>query len=635
MLNYKFRKMKLFKNGLYLLGIFLLSMTTSCSQDDDVTSIIGGLDFVIATLNVEGNEVGVLPSTVPGDNRILYTVDYGATDDDTDVFETSGPMVTYLYPEESGTYTIKVTASLTGRDDVSITKEHTVIFAVEPPAGGGAVVGTWRFAPEAGAFAIGPAPGDGSWFSSTEDMVTERDCLFDDEYVFNADGTFQNVLGDATWVESWQGVTEECAAPVFPHDGTAEATYTYNPAGSIKIDGKGAFLGLAKVVNGGELASPNDAPEDITYMAEVSEDGNSLKLDIEIVTGTGDTGFWSFKLVKDAAPVPSDLDGTWRLAPEGGAFAIGPAPGDGSWFSSTDDMVTERDCLFDDEYVFNEDGTFQNILGGATWLESWQGVDEGCGAPIFPHDGSVPATYEYDASAGEITLNGQGAFLGLAKVVNGGELASPGDAPLSITYKAEIAEDGNSMDLSIEIVTGTGDTGFWSFKLVKDFVPTGVEGTWKFAPEGGAFAIGPAPGDGSWFSSTSDMVTERDCLFDDEYVFNADGSFQNVLGGATWLESWQGVDEGCGAPIFPHDGSGSHTYEYDAGAGEITLDGQGAFLGLSKVVNGGELASPGEAPDSITYTATISSDGTAMELVIEIVTGTGDTGFWTFNLARQ
>jgi len=120
--------MKLLKNAVYVLGILLLSITTSCSSDDDVSGIIGGLDFVIATLNAEGNEVGVLPSTVPGDNRIVYTIDFGATGDDSDVFETSGPMVNYSYPdEESATYMITVTAALTGREDVSISKDHTVI----------------------------------------------------------------------------------------------------------------------------------------------------------------------------------------------------------------------------------------------------------------------------------------------------------------------------------------------------------------------------------------------------------------------------------------------------------------------------------------------------------------------------
>ena len=163
-------------------------------------------------------------------------------------------------------------------------------------------------------------------------------------------------------------------------------------------------------------------------------------------------------------------------------------------------------------------------------------------------------------------------------------------------------------------------------------MPTGIQGTWKLAPISGAFGVGPAMNDVSWFSSSLDDIVTRDCLFDDEYVFNADGSFQNVLGTDTWLEGWQGVamDE-CGTPVFPHDGSTSATYDYNEGAGTITLDGTGAYLGIPKAVNGSELTTPGAAPSSITYIAELSGDGNTLELDIEIAGG----GYWSFTLARQ
>ena len=37
-------------------------------------------------------------------------------------------------------------------------------------------------------------PGSGNWWSSGALTHEERPCLFDDEYVFNSDGTFQNIL---------------------------------------------------------------------------------------------------------------------------------------------------------------------------------------------------------------------------------------------------------------------------------------------------------------------------------------------------------------------------------------------------------------------------------------------------------
>ncbi len=483
-------------------------------------------------------------------------------------------MVTYSYPLESKTYTITVTAALDGKEDVSITKQHTVVYVVEAPDTSEVpLAGTWKLAPEAAAIGVGPAKEDVSWWSNSSGDVTTRACLFDDEYVFGADGSFQNVLGADTWIETWQGAaTEGCAAPVAPHDGTASATYTYNEsAKTITIKGKGAYLGLAKAFNGGELAASGDAKDEITYIAELSADGNTLDLDIEIAGG----GYWTFKLVKE---VPAAIAGTWKLAPEAAAIGVGPAKEDVSWWSNSSGDVTTRACLFDDEYVFGADGSFQNVLGADTWIETWQGAaTEGCAAPVAPHDGTASATYTYNESAKTITIKGKGAYLGLAKAFNGGELAASGDAKDEITYIAELSADGNTLDLDIEIAGG----GYWTFKLVRDVPPTGVQGTWKLAPEAAAIGVGPAKEDVSWWSNSSGDVTTRACLFDDEYVFGADGSFQNVLGADTWIETWQGAaTEGCAAPVAPHDGTASATYTYNESAKTITIKGKGAYLGL-------------------------------------------------------
>jgi hypothetical protein len=160
------------------------------------------------------------------------------------------------------------------------------------------LIGSWKLATEAYALTLGPTLNDFSWYWNTLESVTEnRACQFDDEYVFGADGSFQNVLGTQTYLEEWQGTVNECGTPVAPHDGTATATYIYNEAdGTITINGVGAYLGLSKVVNGSELLSPADAANSITYMATLSEDGNTLDLDIESTTADGSQAFWSFKL---------------------------------------------------------------------------------------------------------------------------------------------------------------------------------------------------------------------------------------------------------------------------------------------------------------------------------------------------
>ena len=614
------------------------------------------------------------------------------------------------------------------------------------------LAGIWKLAPTAQALAVGPTQGDFSWWSNSIGDVTTRACLFDDTFVFNADGTFSNVQGGETWLEGWQGAAAEgCGTPVAPHDGSNAATWAYDEAaGTVTLTGVGAHLGLAKVNNAGELTDPANAPASITYPVVI--EGNTMSVDIKF----GETGFWhfAFEKVTETTPEPepeTGVAGTWKLAPMAQALAVGPTQGDFSWWSNSTGDVTTRACLFDDTFVFNADGTFNNIQDGETWLEGWQGAAaEGCGAPVAPHDGSNAATWAYDEAAGTVTLTGVGAHLGLAKVNNAGELTSPADAPASITYPVVV--DGNTMTVDIKF----GETGFWHFafqrvtgtepepepeptmsnvefsvdmneydgaftqvnlsgslngwsgdanpladengdgiwtgivplvagdyeykftldnwavqeefaegasctKTTDGFTnriitvgadaavcfkwntcdaceevepepvePTTIAGTWKLAPIAQALAVGPTQGDFSWWSNSTDDVTTRACLFDDTFVFNADGTFSNVQDGETWLEGWQGADpEGCGTPVAPHDGSNAATWSFDEAAGTITLTGVGAHLGLAKVNNAGELADPANAPASITYPIVI--EGNTMTVDIKF----GETGFWHFVFEKQ
>ena len=72
----------------------------------------------------------------------------------------------------------------------------TLLFLIPLTSAIGQIEGTWKLAAEAGALAVGPSLGNLTWFQSTAADVNTRACLFDDEYVFNADGTFENILGE-------------------------------------------------------------------------------------------------------------------------------------------------------------------------------------------------------------------------------------------------------------------------------------------------------------------------------------------------------------------------------------------------------------------------------------------------------
>jgi hypothetical protein len=181
--------------------------------------------------------------------------------------------------------------------------------------------------------------------------------------------------------------------------------------------------------------------------------------------------------------------GTWKLSQVAGALAVGPVAGSGLWWTSGTAEVSTRACLFDDEYVFNADGSFQNVLQGSTWLETWQAAQEACGTPVAPHNGSTAATWEYSSANKTIKVTGKGAFLGLAKVNNGVQLASPASAPVSITYTVTALTATN---MTIDIMyDNAGSPGWWRFLFTKKLAGQPVIGALSLPPS--PITVGDVP----------------------------------------------------------------------------------------------------------------------------------------------
>jgi hypothetical protein len=112
--------------------------------------------------------------------------------------------------------------------------------------------------------------------------------------------------------------------------------------------------------------------------------------------------------------------------------------------------------------------------------------------------------------------------------------------------------------------------------------------------------------------------------------FGADGTFLNAMGGETWVEVWQGGADACDAPVAPHDGSSTGGFMYDADGGVLTISGLGSHIALPKAVNGQELASIADAPESITYEV-LTADSETVTVTVE----TGAGVWWTFRLAKD
>ncbi len=249
-------------------------------------------------------------------------------------------------------------------------------------------------------------------------------------------------LDGAAWsnVVEFSGVGANGMAPKFESNGDGTWSMTFVPADFYGLDMGADVTAINCVFNNGTWDAEGKA---------FDEEGNCVDFMIELAGGGG--GSYS-------------LEGTWHIANEAGCIGVGPDQGDISWWNLDDAGIVERACYMDDAYVFGGDGSFMNVMGADTWVEEWQGNDPpGCAAPVAPHDGSNAATYTWDEGASTLTLNGIGAFLGLAKVINGGELEAPGDAPESITYMVEFSNEGNRITVDIEI-----SGGWWRFILDKE-----------------------------------------------------------------------------------------------------------------------------------------------------------------------
>jgi hypothetical protein len=161
------------------------------------------------------------------------------------------------------------------------------------------------------------------------------------------------------------------------------------------------------------------------------------------------------------------IEGTWKLSLTDGLWVGSARKGtEGAtkyWPPVAGDLPGQRPCQWDDEFVFNADGTFQNVLQTGTWLETWQAAKEGCGEPLAPHNGSNPATYVYSATNGTLVLNGLGAFMGLPKAINGSEINLPANAASTITYLATLTET----NLKLDILVGPAGGNWWSFEFTR------------------------------------------------------------------------------------------------------------------------------------------------------------------------
>nr|WP_319270931.1 PKD domain-containing protein [uncultured Draconibacterium sp.] len=604
----------IYPEGVYQVGITatgITGLTTKTTKELNVT--FKAPENLVVTITKDETNPKIVSVSATATFATVIDVYFGDVEDEEPTHVLPGEAATHTYAEP-GDYEVKVIAKSAGAASTAYTETITIDAASDP------VNLPINFESYTVNYAFGDFGGVASSVIDNPDANGEN----------TSARVAQSVKSEGA--ETWGGTLLTLESPI---DFSAKQIFkvkTWSPKA-------GAVVKL-KVENldNGDIAMEVDATTTVANeWEELSFNFSAIDMNNEYQKvvlffdfgNAGDGSSYYFDDIKlTAAPSGGGpLAGIWQVAPEAGAIGVGPSFGDVSWWANSEADITLRACFFDDQYVFYNDGTFSNVLGADTWVEGWQGGSDACGTPVAPHDGSAVASYTYDAGAGTVTLDGKGAFLGIPKAYNGGELANPADAPEAVTYQIELLDE-NTMIVNIDI-----GGGWWRYKLVKtaDIVASPVEGTWRVAPEAGSIGVGPGQGDISWWAIDAAGVNDRACFYDDAFVFGANGSFMNDLAGDTWVEGWQGGSDACGMPVAPHDGTNAATYVYNAEDGTITLNGLGAYLGIPKAVNGAELASPAEAPGSVTYIVDLQEDNTVMIVDIHV----GGDAWWRFKLVKD
>lgn len=158
---------------------------------------------------------------------------------------------------------------------------------------------------------------------------------------------------------------------------------------------------------------------------------------------------------------------TWVLAPEADAMHIGPNITETWWGNSVQD-VSDRECHFNDEYIFRLSGEFEYNNKGDWWADEVSGTvwPNDLGLSIGCHASTEwPAKYQawdsgvhsFSLSETQLTISGLGAWIGLYKAGTEGEVDTPQE---SVTY--------NILELTADriVIAAEYSWGAWRFTLV-------------------------------------------------------------------------------------------------------------------------------------------------------------------------
>ena len=608
--------MKTIKNSIKNLMMLSLMMATTlfvaCNEDEEPDA---GSEDPIASFQFEvsADDWKVVSFSNFSQNATSYSWDFG---DGSGTSTDENPTYTYT---DAGSYDVELTA--TNDAGVSASKIETVTIT-DPLASQRTLVGengkTWQLLADVstGEYPYEVGPNDRSqiwWAMGLFDELCVRECIFDDTWTFNTDGTFTFENNDTFWGEGgvWADELVGCfdasssANFVGPNgeDLSAWDSGTHNftfdaSANTLTVEGNGAFIGLSKVATTEEVATPQSS---ITYnvVKLVDADVDTLVLETELVAAGG---YWSFtlvsydneadKIVIDECPAVEAVDVTFEVNMNEyeGSFTTAYVSGSFNGWSGTDDAMTDDDG----------DGIWtltKNIAVGAYefkfTLDDW--------------------TVQEEFTEGtECTITKDG-FTNRELIV--------GEDPF--TYGPNCF---NSCD-NCEVTVTEAD----------------IQKAWHLPSGPGAVRVGPGIGAGDWFTNDQAWADAGPCLFDDTFTFGTDGKVVVDIKDEMFTEGhMKGIEaNGCVAVgDVPSNlqawTGGTFDYTFTAGTDSsnptISVSGNGAYVGFYKGANGSEPTEPSDM--TITYEI-ISFTGNTMEISVDISANQDRSAAWTYKLVTE
>jgi len=246
-----------------------------------------------------------------------------------------------------------------------------------------------------------------------------------------------------------------------------------------------------------------------------------------------------------------DVSKVWKLSRNIGdeeyPLVVGPVNSDEIWWAfGLNDPIGSRPCIMEEEYIFAADGTYTYDSKGLVFADFGVWNEDSAGQCVDDSDpammtgvngddlsawGSGTFTFDFDPSAGTLTVNGLGAHVGLPKVGTDAEYGTPQN---SVTYQVLSLDTDGPVDKMI-LQTSIPD-GNWRFALVSydnpadepDLPGAPPTTSFGFSIEGSTVSFDNTTLNGesySWDFGDGNMSSEESPT----HTYGMDGSYNVVL----------------------------------------------------------------------------------------------------------